>query len=70
MSDTTLNQDFDVVVIETTGDISVTTCFKNYSDYIKDKVMIEGESDYTNIIRVDINDYIAYKQAKDKIYGK
>lgn len=43
MSDTTLNQEFDVVVIETTGDISITTCFKNYSDYVKDKVMVEGE---------------------------
>lgn len=29
--------DFDVVVIETVGDVNTTTCFKNYSDYRKDK---------------------------------
>lgn len=42
-----LDQEFDVIVVENTGEISVTTYFKNYSDYAKDKVMIEGENSDT-----------------------
>ena len=34
--------EFDVVVIEVEGSVSVTTCFKNYSDYVKDRQISEG----------------------------
>lgn len=40
---------FDVVVIESAGAESVTTCYKNYADYVKDKTLTEGCSDEPSI---------------------
>lgn len=52
---------FDIVVIEVEGSVSLTTCYKNYSDYIKDKQISEGDCGTLNI---DLSSWV--KQGENK----
>lgn len=52
--------EFDVVIIEQVGDTSLTTCYKNYTDYVKDKGYAEPIYDTT----ADL--YGLFKQGENK----